>query len=403
MLDSDTYRTSERLAKARLPAWQIAQTHNVDHFEKVGFPVRINSVQELGPLLDTMQENRFDKYMRELGGLTAEEYALIVAACRHAVLFQLNFFPSRQPVLPASTLLSVFCLYKKLIGIDPNFRSVLEIGPGCGYLSYFLKDHRSLENYSQIEACESFYILQNLVNVHCFGPSFAERAFVPHDADLGDYFATPNAVAEFAPPVRVARNRPRCTHLPWWRIGELVSQDIKFQIVTSNANLLEFSPAALRDYLALIQSVLTPSGALLVQCMGYPTHGSIQSLLERLRESGFALLAMPQEDVTTQPPRLDQRSDLLTRLQGKGVVSDPVVFTVNNALLVKAGHPLFDKYRESRNYRLQFIGDEPLVNDVYFARPSNRKMYAMRQLLEDTERGFASEPLDVDRTLTRRA
>jgi hypothetical protein len=28
---------------------------------------------------------------------------------------------------------------------------------------FFLKHHRSLTNYSQIEACESFYILQNLV------------------------------------------------------------------------------------------------------------------------------------------------------------------------------------------------------------------------------------------------
>lgn len=403
MLDSATYRTSERLAKSRLPAWQIAQTHNVDHFEKVGFPVRIDSIQELGPLLDTMQENRFDKYMRELGGLTAEEYGTVLDACRHAVEFQLRFFPSREPVLPASTLLSVFCLYKKLLGVDQNFRSVLEIGPGCGYLSYFLRDHGSLQSYSQIEACESFYILQNLVNLHCFGSNVDERAFVPQDTVLGDYFTTPNAVTEFAPPVRVPRERARCTHYPWWRIGELISRDIKFQIVTSNANLLEFSHAALGDYLALIQQVLMPSGAFLVQCMGYPSHGSIQSLLEQLHACGFALLAMPQEDIVTGPPRLDQRSDLLAHLRGKGAASDPVVFTVNNALLVKAGHPLFEKYREAHNYRLQFIGDEALVNSVFFARPSNRKMYALNQLVEDTERSFAAAPAEAGRAVPRRA
>ncbi|HEY4256781.1 MAG TPA: hypothetical protein VGM66_06185 [Candidatus Udaeobacter sp.] len=403
MLDSATYRVNEQLAKASLPAWQIAQTHNVDHFEKVGFPVRINSVQDLGPLLDTMQENRFEKYMTELGGLTPQEYVQVIEACRHSVLFQLNFFPGRQPVLPASTLLSVFCLYKKLRGVNPSFRSVLEIGPGCGYLSYFLRHHHALENYSQIEACESFYILQNLVNLHCFGPDFAERAFMPAGSDLSNHYSVPNAVTEFAPFVHLSRAEPRCTHYPWWRIGELTTRNIKFDIVTSNANLLEFSQAALRDYLSLVHQVLAPQGAFVVQCMGYPSHGSIQSLIEKFRETGFALLAMPQENLTTPPPKMARPSNLLTELKGETMQSDPVVFTVNNALLVKAGHPLYEKYRDPRNYRMEFVGDEPLVNDVFFSRPSQRQMYPLRQFIEDTERGFRREPVEVNPALPGRA
>jgi SAM-dependent methyltransferase len=291
MLDPYTYRVSERLAKSSLPAWQIAQTHNLDHFEKSGFPVRIESVQDLGPLIDTMQENRFDKYMRELGGLTLHEYELVLDASCRAVSFQLKFLPSRRPVVPASTLMSVFCLYKKLMGVNPSFRSVLEIGPGCGYLSFFLQQHNALENYSQIEACESFYILQNLVNVHCFGERFAEKAFLPLDSQLSDYFVTPNAVTEFAPLARVPRDSPTCTHYPWWRIGELISRDVKFEIVTSNANLLEFNPKALDDYLELIHRVLKPDGVLIAQCLGYPSQGSYQSLLEKLWNRGFALLS----------------------------------------------------------------------------------------------------------------
>jgi hypothetical protein len=349
-----------------------------------------------------MQENRFEKYMRELGGLTADEYALFIDACRHAGLFQLKFFPSRQPILPASTLLSMFCLYKKVLGADPNFRSVLEIGPGCGYLSYFLRHHRTLENYSQIEACESFYILQNLVNLHCFGTSFEERAFLPQSVELGDHFTVPNVVTEFAPLVRVSRDPQLCTHYPWWRIGELVSREAKFQIVTSNANLLEFTPAALDQYLALIQHVLAPNGIFLVQCMGYPSHGSIQSLPDKFRASGLALLAMPEENITTPPPQLSGQSDLLSRLKGKDATSDPVVFTVNNALLVKAGHPLFERYRKPQSYRLRFVGDEQLVNSVFFARPPNRKMYTIGQLVEDTERAFR-EPINADCALPRPA
>ena len=70
MIDPATYRASELLAKSMSPHWRIAQTHNLDHFERAGFPVRISSVREIGPIVDSMQENRFDSYMRELDGLT---------------------------------------------------------------------------------------------------------------------------------------------------------------------------------------------------------------------------------------------------------------------------------------------------------------------------------------------
>src|SRR5215470_12041239 len=120
MLEPEIYRRNERLAKAQLPTWRVAQTHNVDHFEKAGFPVRISSIREVGQLLDTMQENRFEKYMRELGGLTEGEYDLIIKACRDAVVMQLTYLPTRRPILPLSTLLSSFTLYKKFLGIDKN-------------------------------------------------------------------------------------------------------------------------------------------------------------------------------------------------------------------------------------------------------------------------------------------
>lgn len=189
MLEPEIYRISERLAKAQMPTWRLAQTHAVDHFEKTGFPVRVSSLRELGQLLDTMQENRFDGYMQELGGLTESEYALLINACRDIVLFQLTYFSNRKPTLPLSTLLSAFTLYRKFLTVDGNFRSVIEIGPGCGYLSFFLRHHAALRNYSQIEACESFYLLQSLVDVHCFPARFEERALMPADAPVQDYFS----------------------------------------------------------------------------------------------------------------------------------------------------------------------------------------------------------------------
>jgi hypothetical protein len=382
MLDPQTYRANELLAKSMIPHWRIAQTHNLDHFERAGFPVRISSIRELGPIVDTMQENRFAKYLSELGGLSDAEYDMTLAACRDAVLFQMTFLPHREPVLPVSTLLSALALYKKLRGVNETFKSVLEIGPGCGYLSFFLKHHRALENYSQIEACESFYILQNLVNLYCFGHRCDERA-LPHESTRGiDVLSQEGPAAEHSIKVRPKGISPCSYHYPWWRIGELVSQDRRFDIATSNANLLEFNPAALDEYLTLLQRVLSPGGALVVQCTGFPAQGTDEQLLEKMYAKGFAALFFVQQNKPMKNP-------LQQAALSAGTLSS-VQFDVTNALFVRAGHPLFGQYRHRPSSRLHFAAAEPLVGSVYFERPPQRRFPTAQELLEDTERALSA-------------
>lgn len=390
MLEPDTYRSSERLAKAQIASWRLAQTHNVDHFERSGFPVRISGIGEVGQLLDTMQENRFSAYMREFGGLTQSEYGLLLKVCRDAVAFQLTYLPYREPILPISTLLAAFALYKKFLGVDANFRSVLEIGPGCGYLSFFLRHHRALQNYSQIEACESFYILQNLVNVHCFGPRFEERAFLPREVQVHDCYSPVEvrpAYTEISPTVRLGPTKPQCSHYPWWRIGELATHDVKFQIVTSNANLLEFNASALEDYLTLIHRVLEPAGVFIVQCTGLAASGTLEFLIEKLWDKGFATLMFVLNDLSIAGPQVSGSASVLSHLRGR--TSGLTTFAVNNCMFVKAGHPLFQKYRERGNCSSHSVANEPLVNEVFFARPPERRMYSIDQIVDDTERSFA--------------
>lgn len=382
MLDPQTYRASELLARSMIPHWRIAQTHNLDHFERAGFPVRISSVRELGPILDTMQEKRFAKYVSELGGLSDAEYEMTLAACRDAVLFQMTYLPHREPVLPISTLLSALALYKKLRGVNESFRSILEIGPGCGYLSFFLKHHGTLENYSQIEACESFYILQNLVNLHCFGHRCDERA-LPHENTPGiDVFAQEGPVTELSSKVRLKRFSPCSYHYPWWRIGELLSQDRRFDLVTSNANLLEFNPTALDDYLTLLQRVLSPAGALVVQCTGFPAQGTDEQLLAKMHAKGFAPLFFVQQSKPMKNP-------LEPAALSAGSLSS-VQFDVTNALFVRSGHPLFSRYYQKANGRLHFAAAEPVVGRVYFERPPQRRFPTAQEFLEDTERALSA-------------
>lgn len=397
MLEPEIYRISERLAKAQLPTWRLAQTHAVDHFEKTGFPVRVSSLRELGQLLDTMQENRFDGYMRELGGLTESEYAVLIKACRDVVLFQLTYFSNRRPVLPLSTLLSGFTLYRKFLTVDANFRSVLEIGPGCGYLSFFLKQHAGLRNYSQIEACESFYLLQSLVDTHCFPARVEERALMPAEAPVMDYFSPAESrpgYTELSRPVQLHLKRPLCSHYPWWRIGELVKRDEKFQIVTSNANLLEFSAPALDDYLTLLREVMAADGVFLVQCTGLAANGTLASLVDMLWDKGFATLMFAIAGKPIGAPGLGGAASVMARVTG-GAGSR--VFPVNNCLFVKAGHPLYEKYRDRSHRGTHVIANEPLIRDVFFAEPAGRRMYSAAEFLVDTERSLQdiTEPADT--------
>ena len=72
----------------------------------------------------------------ELSPLKANSIVqLVLQVCQDSARFQKTYLPHRDAVLPLSTLLSSFALYKKLKGAKDTFASVLEIGPGCGYLS----------------------------------------------------------------------------------------------------------------------------------------------------------------------------------------------------------------------------------------------------------------------------
>jgi SAM-dependent methyltransferase len=381
MLDADTYRISEELAKSQVPSWRVSQIHNVDHFERAGFPVRLKSMLDLGQIVDTMQENRFDKYVDELGGLTKQEFDMIVRACNEAVRFQCMFLPTRPVVLPISTLISSFALYKKISGAQPDVSSVLEIGPGCGYLSFFLNKHAPLVNYSQIEACESFYILQNLVNLFCFGETADERA-LPASASSLDYFVNPRPDMEFSPRLKVSR-RPRCVHYPWWRIGEIATREIQFDVITSNANLLEFNSSALDDYLSLILRALKPEGHFVVQCTGFPASGTVEQLMEKLRAKGFASLLTAIEGKQT---RLGGAKGLGNVLDGSRTTTS---FTTNNLLLIRPGHSLHDKYAGPQSFQPGFAALEPVVRRAYFDRPADCRKYEITDFISAVEQRWA--------------
>jgi SAM-dependent methyltransferase len=362
MLDQTQYRLAEHIAKQQLPTWRIAQRHTLEVFEKAGFPVRANSFADLRPLIDTMQENRFDSYMRELGGLTPERHSLLMTALREISIFQLKHFNSQEIIIPLSTVISALAIYHKISVLKPSFRNILEIGPGCGYTSLFFGQHPGLENYSSVEACESFYLLQSLLGTHVFGTGFREYAAVPNHSPAGsswhgerhfqsnDYEHLNTLDLSDSP-----QHREVCSHYPWWRIPDLSACGRTFDVITSNANLNEFSVSALTEYLSLSYQLLADDGIFFFQCPGWNHDGRDTNRF--LYEAGFAPLFLAEGNVELRLGERDGSGERLIHQE----------FTVPNGVLIKRGHPLWaQQFRWEQFAQPTICFAEPRILDAFF-------------------------------------
>lgn len=378
MLDPAQYRREESRAKAQLPNWRLAQRHGATLFQRVGFPVRVDSLDELGMLLDTMQEGRFEAIQQELGGLTPDEETLLVAALAEAVRFQLAHFGGRAPVLPLDTVTAMLAAYRKMQALAPNFRRVLEVGPGCGYLALFLARHAALERYAAVEATESFYLLQHHLLAQLFGAGFREELCASSASAhfCAEAMAEPAALHSL-PPVRA-------THHPWWRLGDLARTESPalggtgFDLIACNAAMLEFDAPALRDYLALFTRVLAPGGLVFAQCFGFETpERDRQYLLAALREAGLAPAFLAWGGHPKARGFWQQRSPLgCPDFVAEG---DERRFTTAQGVFVAQGHPLWEQLRKPENYCIHTVsGFAPLAH--FFARPKDGRIIDAREL-----------------------
>lgn len=349
MFQISDYRQAESAAHARVHNWRMAEAQTVNTFIRVGFPVRIESPQEAGQLVDTMQEGRFESFMKEFDGIDDLDRELLVRALVASVHFQASQFPSRTPVVPISTMMSTLALYRKIRSFKADTRNVLEVGPGCGYLAFFLRQHADLDCYSQVEACESFYIFQAMVNRHLWGGLFLEDLQRP---DPRTVFSTMQLNVDHNVSLdRAILGKPKCRHYPWWSLDRVMEECANYDVVTSNANLNEMTRPALRDYLAVFHKTLSPSGIFLVQCTGFTGNGTEAELYDILSENGWAtVFCAIAGDSTFQT--------------SKGLIKRN--FPLNNIVMVREGHPLWKKAYGRANFRTGFMVDSPWIERMFF-------------------------------------
>ncbi len=291
MIDVNIYRQNESLAKKEMSKWQIRARHNLDAFEKAGFPVRVENNQQLRSLIDTMNENSFDVYQAIISGFNGEELKRFIDACVLSIDFCADLFPTEKPILALNNIAQALVFDILVSRIKPSYKSILEIGPGIGALALLLANRDELEFYAQVEACESFYLLQSHLCRFIFKSFFTEKVFLDSDIKTTNFW-TVSSPDSFQLPIEldIEIAEKKAAHYPWWKLGELANSDIRFDVVASNANLLEFSRAALLDYLPLIQKKLKDDGLFIFHCTGSEYNGTPTSLMNDLYEHDFAPL-----------------------------------------------------------------------------------------------------------------
>jgi hypothetical protein len=193
-----------------------------------------------------------------------------------------------------------------IAGCYPNLKrslSVLEVGPGSGYLGSLLI--KAGFQYAAADATQAFYLWQNRLFAGVSGDDLVEQALVP----VGT-----------APPVG------KVTHIPWWHfLTGVFDMPLNVDVVVCEQALCEMHAWAMRYTLHAARHVLRNSD---VKAFVFSGHGHPQNSVEDVErsfaEAGFKRVL--SEKVFCYVPRGHSVPASLSRLE-----KDIPLFNPSNA------------------------------------------------------------------------
>lgn len=194
-LGVDEYNTAEIKGMKSLPVRSIACC-KPKAFIEYSFPTRVHALNELPRYVDSMHGGRFQYYYKTFMGLTADE--LVLFKTINKILIKLSRKMYGASVVSKSSLLRSIHDLRHIKAMFPEGGTILEIGPGDGFLSALLV----MNGYSYIgtDITQPFYILQNhLLNI-VTGGKLIELATI--DMSFSD----------------INKIEPgQAVHIPWWK------------------------------------------------------------------------------------------------------------------------------------------------------------------------------------------
>ncbi|MCR9177786.1 MAG: hypothetical protein NXI19_17525, partial [Alphaproteobacteria bacterium] len=107
MIDPAAYDDAESRAYRASSSWRWRALMTASVLDHSSFPMRVRSILDLKPLLDAMDMMRFERHVRELGGLREDDLDLLATAMQRVALFYIQTFHDPNVVVPLNSLLSL--------------------------------------------------------------------------------------------------------------------------------------------------------------------------------------------------------------------------------------------------------------------------------------------------------
>jgi hypothetical protein len=271
LLEVETYNAAEAAA-VDLHSNRVVQAFYPEMFQSLGYPMRVKEATQLWRYIDVMHETRTHNNIESvLEGMTTAEFDLykriVKIVDEHATT---HFGMRAHPTAALLRAIHVLRLIK--IATGDARPTVLEVGPGCGYLAMLLV----MEGYPYIgtEVTQAFYLYQNHMLSHVASDL---RELATEDSDI----------------LTVEQPKPgTAIHIPWWKWITLSPKSISLSagIMTSNHVMCEMHPSSMA-YMAVVGRQMLSNhpggGRFIFENWGYNLLHSEEMVANKFSEHGL--------------------------------------------------------------------------------------------------------------------
>jgi len=292
MLTTAEYYAAERAALTTLSNRQI-QAFKPHGFNTVGFPSEISSNSEIVRFVDALHEHNHQSYVSPsflYSRSEKESFTRIIEAVGAATLER--FGKALRPSTSVLTSIELFRILERLQAAHGDRLSILEIGPGSGYLGAAIIDSGS--RYLAMENASGFYLWQSML-MQTLTSDFSELAR--------------NQIA----------GTSRAIHIPWWEwaVKDSMSRLAPVDILISDAVISEMHPMARAFLWRIFRQLSDPSATpmVIVGRPGQPLFGDASTISQEVADCGYRCIAAGDINVFSPNEKADRAQDLLRDTQ----------------------------------------------------------------------------------------
>lgn len=217
----DEYSLAENRAKSKT-SYFIKQIFVPITFISGGVTHHVSTEDEYCTLIDMWLHEPEDITNNLLSGLTEEEFSLLKKIATKVWLITKNM---NYQAAPKTGLLRQIYQRRLINNFFPNANSILEVGPGSGYLSLLLGMDK--KNVFSMDITQCFYLWQNYL------------------------YESFNLLNEFVTLEKIETKKEKINHLPWWKFIEHEKIFKKLDVITVNHALCEMGNHAVRHLLTV--------------------------------------------------------------------------------------------------------------------------------------------------------